>query len=128
MKGAFIVSTDEGLYTQVEQTLVDRGGHAAPDHVVQITDDNGVLFTVFGELGEEFAADLAAGADEFRGDIDAIPAFSTSTSCWAECASEQAFVSWVSMIARARREPMWVLDGDGVLWTSSALDPARLRL
>jgi hypothetical protein len=128
MKGAFIVSSNENLYAQVEQILVDSGGRAAPDHIVQIKDDNGVLFTVFGELGEEFATDLAAGADETRGDIDATPTFSTSTSCWAECSSEEAFVHWISVIADARREPTWVLDGDGVLWTSSALDPTGVRL
>ncbi len=128
MKGAFIVSTDQDLYAQVERILVTRGGRAAPDHVVQVTDDAGVLFTVFGELDGGFAADLAAGVDETRGEFDSVPELSPSASCWAECHSEEAFVAWITVIADARTGSTWVLDGDGVLWTSAALDPTGLRL
>jgi len=128
VKGAFIVSTDDDLYAQVERALVERGGRATADRVVQVADDDGVLFTVFGNLEDGFVDDLAAGADETRGEFTDVPELSPSATCWAECSSEEAFVAWLTVIADARAGATWVLDGDGVLWTSQALAPAGLRL
>ena len=129
MKGAFIVSTDDGLYEQIERVLVAEGGKSAPDRTVQVRDATGTRFTVFGDLGPEFAVDLAAGADEVRGEqVGGTPAYTTASSCWVECGSAEVFVDWVRRIAEARSGPTWVLDGDGVLWTPVALDPLGVRL
>lgn len=129
MKGAFVVSGEEGLYAQIERILVARGGQAGED-VVQVVDEHGPLFTVFGALGPAFEADLTIEttmeATETRGDEPPVPTL--SASCWVECRSEEAFVRWVRVIADARTEPTWVLDGDGTLWSSAALDPAGVRL
>lgn len=123
MKGAFIVSSEANLYSQIERTLVGHGGRATEGHVVQVLDESGLLFTVFGDLSPGFEADLNAGAAETRGDGSAPSMLTASNSCWGECRSEEVFVAWVRVIARARAEPTWVLDGDGVLWPSTALDP-----
>lgn len=128
MKGAFIVSTDDALFEDVARVLAREGGRVATDRVTQVTGSDGVLFTVFGDLGDAFAADLGAGFDDTRGEVDAVPSLSATSSCWAECSSEAAFVGWVRTIAAARAAPTWVLDGDGVLWTVEALDADELQL
>jgi hypothetical protein len=128
MKGAFIVSGDPDIFTQVTELLLPLGGQVTPDEVVQVTDERGESFTVFGNLGEAFAADLGAGVDGTRGDVPVTPELSATTCCWAECRSEESFVRWVKVIASGRAGETWVLDGDGILWTPDALDPTALRL
>lgn len=128
MKGAFLISTDPELFQQVNEILVAKGGSSAPDRVVQVSNEDGSLFTVYGDLGDEFAVDLAEGVDETRGEFDSIPELSVRTSCWIECRSGESFVEWVTAIAEARSTPTWVLDGDGVLWTVESLKPAEVRL
>lgn len=127
MKGAFVVSSEDALYSQIERILVARGGQAGED-VVQVVDEHGPRFTVFGGLGAAFEADLTAEPTGLRGDgpLPSVP--TAASSCWAECRSEEVFVRWVRVIADARTGPTWVLDGDGILWSSAALDPAGVRL
>ena len=127
MKGAFIVSAEEDLYTQIERVLVAHGGTSG-DNVAQVAGTDGTLFTVYGNLGSEFEYDLNEEPEEIKGDVNDLPEFSTSTSCWAECRSTEQFVEWVRTVAAARSQATWVLDGNGVLWSSVQLDPAQLTL
>lgn len=127
MKGAFIVSAEEVLYTQIERVLIAHGGTAGDD-VAQDSGTDGTLFTVYGNLGSEFEYDLDEEPEEIKGDVNDLPEFSTSTSRWAECRSTERFVEWVQTVAAARSRATWVLDGNGVLWSSARLDPALLTL
>ena len=127
MKGAFIVSEEEDLYTQIEQVLVAHGGTSG-DNVAQVSGTDGTLFTAYGNLGSEFEFDLNEEPEDIRGDVNDLPEFGTSTSCWAECRSTEQFVEWVRTVAAARSQATWVLDGNGVLWSSARLDPALLTL
>jgi hypothetical protein len=96
--------------------------------VTQVSSSDGTLFTVYGDLGKEFEYDLSEEPEEVRGDATSTPAFSTATSCWAECRSTEWFVEWMRLIAAARSSKPWVLDGNGVLWSVAALDAAQLSL
>jgi hypothetical protein len=127
MKGAFILANDPGLYAQIEQVLVMAGGRAASDRTAQVEDASGFMFTVFGTLGPEYEADLRAAPTDVRGDISGLDQ-DTAMACWIECGSEAVFICWVRVIASQRRDPTWVLDGDGVLWSADALDDRELAL
>ena len=127
MKGAFIVSGEEELYTQIERVIVAHGGTSG-DNVTQVSGTDGTPFTVYGNLGSEFECDLNEEPEEIKGDVNDLPEFSASTSCWAECRSTEQFVEWVRTVAAARSQATWVLDGNGVLWSSAQLDPVLLTL
>ncbi|WP_410790079.1 hypothetical protein [Kribbella sp. C-35] len=127
MKGAFVLANDPGLYRQIEDVLVLAGGRTAADQTVQIEDRSGFLFTVFGTIGPEFDADLRASPTDVRGDVSGLDQGS-ATACWVECRSEALFVRWARAIASERDDRIWVLDGDGVLWSADALDAGRLVL
>lgn len=127
MKGAFVLANDPGLYRHIEDALVVAGGRASADRTVQVEDPSGLPFTVFGTLGPEYEAELRAAPTDVHGDVSGLDQ-STATACWVECRSEELFVRWVRAIASERREPTWVLDGDGVLWSADSLDARELVL
>jgi hypothetical protein len=127
MKGAFVLANDPQLYAQIEEVLELAGGQSASDRTVQVEDASGHLFTVFGTVGPEFEADVRAAPTGVRGNLHGFDQ-DTATACWVECRSKPVFIQWIRVIAHARANPTWVLDGDGQLWAVDVLDPEELVL
>jgi hypothetical protein len=126
VKGAFVLGNDAELYGDVERTLVSNGASAADDRTVQLRDRSGTLFTVFGDVAA-FENDLRDPPIGVRGDDHDLDQHN-ATSCWVECRSEEVFVYWVRLIAADRSAPIWVLDGDGILWAAESLNVDELTL
>lgn len=76
----------------------------------------------FGGIDPSAEQDLLDPPTAVHG--EALPPNPACSAVWVECRSEDRFVGWVRDLARNVDDPVWVLDGDGVLWLSSALDPA----
>lgn len=123
MKGVFLLSADPELFALVERIMLDAGAAAYAGKVAQLKDDQGRLLTVFGELNDLFKADMVP--DSYRGPAPA-PDVSDATGVWVECRWEQWFVEWVAALAAALPDPLWVLDGNGVLWSAADVDPDEL--
>jgi hypothetical protein len=93
--------------------------------------DTGLLVTVDELTDAQLDVERRQGVDAVRaGGHEALDlGRSDVTACMVECRSEHVFVSWVRRIADARPAgSTWVLDGDGVLWATSELDAAEVRL
>jgi len=127
MKGAFLVSDDSELYEEVRDALLRSGAAAAAGDVVQLRDEKGNLLTVYGQLPSATEWEWREGSITRRSASDA-PNMATATACWVECRSEEAFSLIVRRLAHELSHPLWVLDGDGVLWPADEIDPAQVRL
>ncbi|WP_432939444.1 hypothetical protein ACQPXM_29445 [Kribbella sp. CA-253562] len=126
MKGVFFVSRTSTLYAQIEDVLLRAGAVAGTDDVVQIRDDRGRLFTVYGRLDAAFEQDLFEPPVAVHG-VDP-PDPRSASACWVECRWPDLLVSWVQRLATEIGSPLWVLDGDGVFWSDEQLDAEAVRL
>lgn len=127
MKGAYLVAHQPDLFQIVSRVLVDRGAVSDPaGGITQYTDPRGRLFTAEADPGPEFdyrdPPFIAAAAGQPQPDM------STVTAISVDCRWEDLFVQLCADIAAAAPGPVWVLDGDGVIWPAAAVDPRRLRL
>ena len=75
-----------------------------------------------GERAEALAEPLVAGPG-----LDRLPDRATVEVFAVECRSEPMFAEVVRRIGHAV-PGTWVIDGDGVLWDSTRVDPANVRL
>jgi hypothetical protein len=97
---------------------------SASDGTVQVTDDRGRLYTLYDNANPDW---------EWQTKVDtsrhALPDDWASMHGYAaECRWEDLFVEVTEQIATSVREAVWVVDGDGVLWLGSDLDPQAVRL
>ncbi|GAA4621865.1 hypothetical protein [Cellulomonas oligotrophica] len=126
MRSAYLVSTERSLEDDV-WCAAARMGAEVRDHVAQHRDGEGRLVTVFGALDPKEAADWQEGPFEYRGPGSA-PDLSTTVAVSVECRWEDLFVSWVARLASLLPYPAWVVDGDGVVWPATDVDPAAVCL
>lgn len=128
MKGAFLVGRDDQLFETVKRLLLSRGGRVSSDGAyAQLEDETGGLFTAYRvspELEWEFKdGELTAASGT------GLPDVSDMTGVAIECRSELQFGALVKAISDASAPTeMWVVDGDGVVWPASQVDPSRVRL
>lgn len=129
MKGAFLLSESQSLFSDACAALVRRGATYAEGDggVAQYRDAEGRLFTLFGTVDPEFDWEFREGPFSLAGQA-VMPDMSTVTACSVECRWEELFAVVVKAIASELTTPAWVLDGDGVLWLASEVDPKRIRL
>ena len=126
MKGAFLVSPGIQLFDVAGRALVDMGGTYYPDDgVVQLRDELGNLFTIYenAEPSYEYRDRPLVGASEIQ-----LPNLHDMIGLAVECRNERHFAMLVKAIAQASDSAVWVVDGDGVVWSALEVDPARVRL
>lgn len=114
------------LYRQVEAVFLAAGGEAS-DGVAQVTDKSGVLVTAFENPGQSGLEEAREQPSATHGDARALNQ-EEATVCWVECGSEHVFVCWARRVAARREAPLWVLDGDAVLWSIDVLDESAIVL
>ena len=102
------------------------GGTFYPeDGAVQLRDELGNLFTAYenAEPSYEYRDGPLVGAAgiEFPDPRDMV-------GVAVECRNERVFATLVKAIARASDSAMWVVDGDGVVWSALDVDATQVRL
>lgn len=128
MKGAFLVSSDGQLFETVRRVLLARGGKISADgEHAQLRTETGVLLTAYGvspALEWEFkSGELSAAAGT------PLPEVNDMTGVAIETRSESLFATLAKAISDASASgDVWVVDGDGVVWPASEVDPSRVRL
>ncbi len=125
MKSALVLSEDSRLFETAREVITRLGGTSVED-VAQMDGPDGFLLTAFrvhdpGDYVGEEPFVLAEGA------VDA-PDMAHVHAADIECRSEALFVDVGRSIAAAARHPVWVLDGNSVLWPADRLDPATIVL
>jgi hypothetical protein len=128
MKSAFLLAENVNLFSDTREVLVQSGWSSSRDgDVIQTRDSQDRLVTLFGTVEPEFAWEYTEGPFVFES--EAAPSDMTLvTACVIECRSEELFAATTAQIAAALPYPTWVLDGDGVIWDATAVDPARIQL
>lgn len=127
MKGAFVVSSDMHVFDEARDALVRIGAKATEDDVVQLQDELGRLFTIYRSIDPSTDWEWREGPFISRADVEP-PDMTKATACWVECRWEDLFASVMRRLAEALSTTAWVLDGDGVLWPASEVDPREVRL
>ncbi|OLF11482.1 hypothetical protein BLA60_10950 [Actinophytocola xinjiangensis] len=133
MKSAILVSRDVGVFDKVREFLLVEGGTAstdslAKDAVVQVADGQGRLFTVFANNDGTF--DLGGFDESYKpsGDFGVPDDLEDMTVCYIECRWEDLFANMVCRLSGLLSQPAWVVDGDGIVWPATGVDPKRIRL
>lgn len=126
MKSAYLVSLGESFEADVLQAARTLGADVHSD-VAQLRDDQDRLVTVFGGLGQDGASDWREGLSAAPGS-GPLPDLSTAGAVSIECRWEDLFVSFVGRLAELLPDPSWVVDGDGVVWPATQVDPGAVRL
>ena len=127
MKGAFLISNDPRLAEEMRSALAKRGAQSSPDGVGQLQDDQGRLFTFFGQVQASNAWEWQDGPHHVEGEGTG-PDLATATACWVECRWEGWFADLFEALAPELSAPAWVLDNNHVLWPADEIDPARISL
>ena len=127
MKGAFLLSENSKLFEGVREILDRAGAHSSSDRVVQLDDGQDHLLTVFGEMDPAYDWEWREGDIEMF-DGSEPPQLANMTACAVECRWENLFANTMAAIGAGLSTQAWVLDGDGVLWPASGVDPASVRL
>ncbi|MFI5707517.1 hypothetical protein [Kribbella sp. NPDC051620] len=127
MKGAFLMSEDVDLFDRVSEVLRDRGAVTSPDKVTQLTDHEGRLLTIYGDLDPDLDWEWRGG-NIVMVDGSAPPPLSAMTACLVECRWEDLFALTMATIGVELAATAWVLDGDGVLWPAQEVDPESVTL
>lgn len=99
---------------------------AEADGFVQYTDAQHRMFTVQADPGPEF--DYREGPFSAAAPDRPLPDMATVTAVAVECRWEDLFARLCARIADATPDPVWVLDGDGVIWPAADVDARRVRL
>jgi hypothetical protein len=130
MKGAYLISLDQGFFREIVALLAEEGARypLGEDPVVQLVDGAGRLFTVFGEYEDRYFLEDWGGPLRPAGDGVVIPDLRAVVVCSVECRWEDLFVAVVGRLARRVARPMWVLDGMDVVWNADTIDIDRLAL
>jgi len=127
VKGAFLISNDPRLAEETTTALAKRGARSSPDGVSQLRDDQGRLFTFYGQVEPSQRWEWQDGPHHVEGD-GVGPDLATATACWAECRWEGWLADLFRALAPELSAPAWVLDNNDVLWPADDIDPARISL
>jgi hypothetical protein len=126
VRSAYLVSLSESFEEDVLQAAARLGADVRED-VAQFRDDQDRLVTIFGGLGQD-------GASDWREDLSAAPGsgpcpdLGTAVAVAIECRWQNLFASFVGRLAGLLPDPSWVVDGDGVVWPATRVDPSSVRL
>lgn len=126
MRGAYLISDDEDLAARVWSAMRTLGVTAVAD-AAQITEGEGKSLSIEGELDEAIAWDWQEGPFEFRGP-EPYPEMSRMSALLVQCRSEEMIADWMGRLAALVDVPLWVLDGEGVVWPADDVDPSQVRL
>jgi len=124
VKGAYVVSADPAFWPGASRLLSDQGA-AVADGMIQLRDAEGRLFTMFQapvQRAEALAVPLVAASG-----LDQLPNLADVEVFAVECRSEAMFANVVHLIGAAMPDT-WVIDGDGIVWHSTKVDPMTVRL
>lgn len=129
--GGFLLGLDGGLYGHIAAMLVNFGVVAAVDdlegQVVQLTDEAGRLFTLYERVPVGTEWEFRDGPVRPAEGVQ-VPDLDRVTACPFECRWPDLVARLAEMAAIVSEGPVWVLDGDGVVWDAGAVDPAKVRL
>ncbi|WP_090037362.1 MULTISPECIES: hypothetical protein [unclassified Leifsonia] len=124
MKSALVLSEDMNLFEHFAALITANGGVRSEDGVAQLVDPQGRMLTLFHLESDN---DLTLPPTRVVGMSP--PASLTSLAvCSVECRWEAMVVYWVRRVAIETTSEVWLLDSDGVLWSSEAVDATALRL
>jgi hypothetical protein len=117
------------MFAQVATVLVALGADAYEDFGggVQWRDADGRMIHIENLVGEEFAWEYRDADWKVRPGVEA-PERTRVVGCLVNCRWEDWFVRVVSILAERLPFPMWVLDGNAVLWSAADIDPDALWL
>lgn len=128
MRGGFFIGLDTDLYQQLATTMAQLAGAGDPaSPVAQLVDAEGRLFTL-----DECMPGI--GEWEYRegpftaGPSVQIPDMQSVTACMFACRWPDMVVHLAQILASRTRGPLWLLDGNGMVWDASAVDPAAVTL
>jgi hypothetical protein len=129
--GGFLIALDTGLFGRVEAMLVESGALTAVEAlsggVVQLTDPDGRLFTLFEHDPPGLEWEVREGPFRAAQGV-VIPDMAQVTACPFACRWPDIVARVAAAAARTTEAPTWVLDGDGVVWDAERVDPDELRL
>lgn len=129
--GGFLLGLDGSLYDHVSAMLEGSGAVAAVDdlegRVVQLTDESGRLFTLYERVPAGTEWEVRQGPVRPAAG-NQVPDLNRVTACPFECRWPDLVARLAAKAAEVSEAPVWVLDGDGVVWEAGAVDPANLRL
>jgi hypothetical protein len=84
------------------------------------------LFTLEADASPEF--DYREGPFAAADPGQELPDMATAAAVVVSCRWEDLFARLCARIADDSPDPIWVLDGDGVIWPAGSVDPRRIRL
>ena len=124
MKSAYVVSADPGFWTSATGLLGGLGAIVTND-TIQLRAPDGRLFTIFrapDQAAEALAEPVVAGPG-----LDRLPDLANVEVYAVECRWEPMFAEVLHAIGQAV-PGTWVVDGSGVVWDSTRVDPAKVQL
>lgn len=129
MRAAFFLSFDASLQRHLEDLLRPRGALVNGEFVQLQGPEDGDhgWFTWFGRIPESRASDFRDPPWD-PADGVALPDMSAVDGYYVECRFEQQVAEIAKELAEASGQPLWVQDGNGVIWDARAVDPRRLVL
>lgn len=126
MKAAYVLSATPGLFGRVKHVLMAQGAEAGNDAVR--LEVEGRLLTVHpieNDGRDKFDREEPPTAIHGVGP----PHVPTASVCSFECRWEELFTETVKGLdRRLDQDVLWVLDGDGVLWSATSLDSQSVTL
>jgi len=125
VKGAYVFSGVARMFDVFAGVLTEAGGSRSDD-VAQHIDAEGRALTVFSHHAED-DADVMEPPSEYRGRRPSLP-LSELNCCVVECRWEDVFIGWMHVLSEILRAPIWILDGDGVLWDQGTAESGSVRL
>lgn len=109
MRGGFLIALDSGLYRRVAAAVVAHGGVAATgDHgggVVQLTDDQGRLFTLYETVPSGTEWEVREGTFVAAPGVH-VPNMESVTACPFECQWPDLVVRVAYVVARTSQAPI----------------------
>lgn len=126
MRSAHLVSLSESFEHDVLQAAARMGADVRED-VAQLRDEQDRFVTVFGGLGLDRASDWREDLTPAPG-TGPLPDLSTALAVSVECRWEDLFATVVGRLAALLPYPAWVVDGNGVVWPATRVDPGGVRL
>jgi len=127
MKSALLVSARSDLFSLVSSALIDDGADYTDGAggVVQVTGSSGRMLTVYGDAESERRELSHVTLAWPEG---AVVETSQLSACVVECRWEDLFAETMARLAALVPAPVWVIDGNDVVWPAAHVDPARVSL
>lgn len=128
MRGGFFIGLDTDLFQQLATTITQLGGDSDPVlRVAQLTDAEGRLFTLDECVPGEAEWEYREGPFTESPGVQ-VPDMQKVTACLFSCRWPDMVVRLAQVMASRTRGPLWLLDGDGVIWDAAAVDPVAATL